>query len=100
MEWPVSAELTRSCIMCDACDEKLAKWAGWLDVPKPTGSGTGHWVDLAHVISKITPGGPPKPIRIERTHSLPNDRFNMTEFQMFAHNGTHIDAPLHYIEDG
>ena len=26
--------------------------------------------------------------------------YNLTEFQMCAHNGTHIDAPFHFIKDG
>jgi arylformamidase len=26
--------------------------------------------------------------------------YNLTEFSMCAHNGTHIDAPFHFIKDG
>ena len=26
--------------------------------------------------------------------------YNLTEFNMCAHNGTHIDAPFHFIKDG
>ena len=26
--------------------------------------------------------------------------YNLTEFRMCAHNGTHIDAPFHFIKDG
>ena len=26
--------------------------------------------------------------------------YNLTEFHMCAHNGTHIDAPFHFIKDG
>ena len=28
------------------------------------------------------------------------DLYNLTEFSMCAHNGTHIDAPAHFIENG
>lgn len=28
------------------------------------------------------------------------DLYNLTEFSMCAHNGTHIDAPFHFLEDG
>lgn len=86
--------------MCDSCDEKVAAWGGWLDVPAPTESGRGPWTDLSYVLGPGTPGGPPRPIRIERVHSLPKDLFNLTDIQMYAHNGTHVDAPLHYIADG
>lgn len=28
------------------------------------------------------------------------DLYNLTDFSMCAHNGTHVDAPLHFIKDG
>ena len=28
------------------------------------------------------------------------DLYNLTQFSMCAHNGTHIDAPFHFIKDG
>ena len=28
------------------------------------------------------------------------DLYNLTAFSMCAHNGTHIDAPFHFIKDG
>ena len=28
------------------------------------------------------------------------DLYNLTEFSMCAHNGTHVDAPFHFIDDG
>ena len=28
------------------------------------------------------------------------DLYNLTAFQMCAHNGTHIDAPFHFLKDG
>ena len=28
------------------------------------------------------------------------DFYNLTMFQMCAHNGTHVDAPLHFVRGG
>ncbi len=28
------------------------------------------------------------------------DMYNLTDFSMCAHNGTHVDAPFHFINDG
>ena len=45
-------------------------------------------------------GGDPAP---ERNVVLSMDRgdvCNLTQFSMCAHNGTHIDAPYHFLEDG
>ncbi len=42
----------------------------------------------------------PKPIK-ETLRSIENgDLYNLTAFSMCAHNGTHIDAPYHFIENG
>ena len=44
--------------------------------------------------------GDPQPVS-ERILSIENgDICNLTRFSMCAHNGTHIDAPFHFIEDG
>lgn len=44
--------------------------------------------------------GDPSPAR--RTLSSMEDGalYNLSEFSMCAHNGTHIDAPLHFIQNG
>ena len=48
---------------------------------------------------KVFPGDPPPtqahPLSIDR-----GDVCNLTEFSMCAHNGTHVDAPYHFINDG
>jgi len=42
----------------------------------------------------------PKPIK-ETLRSIENgDLYNLTAFSMCAHNGTHIDSPYHFIENG
>lgn len=44
--------------------------------------------------------GDPKP-EAERLLDIRNgDSCNLTYLRMCAHNGTHMDAPLHFIEDG
>ena len=48
---------------------------------------------------KVYPGDPaPKKTVL---NSMENgDLYNLTEFSMCAHNGTHIDAPRHFVRDG
>lgn len=44
--------------------------------------------------------GDPKPER-KMLRTIENgDLYNLTGFSMCAHNGTHVDAPLHFIKDG
>ena len=39
--------------------------------------------------------------RAERIKSIENgDRYNLTEISMSVHSGTHIDAPLHFYDEG
>ena len=49
--------------------------------------------------SAVYPGDPePKSEQIE---SIANgDDCNLTAFSMCAHNGTHVDAPLHFLKEG
>ncbi len=49
--------------------------------------------------SKVYPGdlGPRK---IEEKRMSQGDLYNLTSFEMGAHNGTHIDAPFHFYPDG
>lgn len=48
---------------------------------------------------KVYPGDPIP--QAERILKLQNgDVCNLTQFHMCAHNGTHVDAPYHFIEDG
>ena len=43
--------------------------------------------------------GDPSPV-MERVMSIPNgDIWNLTSFSMCAHNGTHVDAPFHFLKD-
>lgn len=42
----------------------------------------------------------PKPERTILSSMEKGDLYNLTSFSMCAHNGTHIDAPYHFIKDG
>ena len=44
--------------------------------------------------------GDPKPERQTLSATARGDLYNLTAFSMCAHNGTHVDAPFHFIEDG
>jgi arylformamidase len=47
----------------------------------------------------VFPGDPAPQRKVLRSIES-GDVCNLTEFSMCAHNGTHIDAPFHFIKDG
>ena len=48
---------------------------------------------------EVYPGDPtPKKETLSSTKN--GDLYNLTAFSMCAHNGTHIDAPFHFLNDG
>ena len=44
--------------------------------------------------------GDPKPEKIEIASMEKGTLYNLTALHMCAHNGTHIDAPFHFIKEG
>ena len=44
--------------------------------------------------------GDPQPEKIALYSTGEGDLYNLTAFSMCAHNGTHIDAPFHFLGDG
>lgn len=48
---------------------------------------------------KVYPGDP-APDRQRLAQMEKGDLYNLTAFSMCAHNGTHIDAPFHFLKDG
>ena len=44
--------------------------------------------------------GDPAPEKKVLSSMKKGDLYNLTAFHMCAHNGTHIDAPFHFCEDG
>jgi arylformamidase len=61
---------------------------GWVDVTAPLHSGMVHWPDNPAV-------------KIERMLDISKgDNANVSELSMGSHTGTHMDAPVHFINDG
>lgn len=48
---------------------------------------------------KVYPGDP-KPEKVTLSAMAEGALYNLTAFSMCAHNGTHIDAPYHFLSDG
>lgn len=48
---------------------------------------------------KVFPGDP-SPVREQIMHISDGEVCNLTRFEMCAHNGTHVDAPYHFIDSG
>lgn len=44
--------------------------------------------------------GDPKPEKTVLSSMEDGELYNLTAFSMCAHNGTHVDAPRHFIRDG
>ena len=44
--------------------------------------------------------GDPKPEKQVLSSTVAGDLYNLTAFSMCAHNGTHVDAPFHFLRDG
>ena len=44
--------------------------------------------------------GDPKPERQQLCSTDAGELYNLTAFSMCAHNGTHIDAPFHFLPEG
>ena len=44
--------------------------------------------------------GDPKPEKQTLSATSAGELYNLTAFSMCAHNGTHIDAPFHFLKDG
>ena len=48
---------------------------------------------------RVYPGDPAPKKRVLSSIER-GDLYNLTEFSMCAHNGTHVDAPYHFLKDG
>ena len=58
-------------------------------------------IDISQeVFSCNTFPGDPQPVCDRRMAMDKGDKYNLTFFSMCAHNGTHTDAPFHFINDG
>ena len=52
------------------------------------------------VFSCVVFPGDPEPKKDELVRISDGNLYNLTAISMCAHNGTHVDAPYHFIEDG
>ena len=58
------------------------------------------WDISQEVLScKVFPGDP-APAKEQLCSIAQGDLCNLTSFSMCSHNGTHVDAPAHFIQDG
>ena len=44
--------------------------------------------------------GDPEPEKVTLSSTAEGDLYNLSSFAMCAHNGTHIDAPFHFLNNG
>jgi arylformamidase len=58
--------------------------------------------DISIPLSENTPAWPgDPPVQLERAFDMRmGARYNLTRASLSVHAGTHVDAPLHFIEDG
>ncbi len=87
--------------MCEECPKAPGGWQGWIELPeRTTGKPIGPWIDLTHKVGPDMACASifPRPT-FRKLKRLPDDPYNVTEIQMAAHAGTHVDAPLHYIQN-
>ena len=52
------------------------------------------------VFSCVVFPGDPKPERKIMSSTAAGDLYNLTALSMCAHNGTHLDAPFHFLGEG
>ena len=52
------------------------------------------------VFSCVVYPGDPKPEKRILSSTAGGDLYNLTAFSMCAHNGTHVDAPFHFLPEG
>ena len=88
--------------MCEHYAPIKRAWKGWLPLPPASGeTGAGPWTDLTHVLTEDLSRASafPKPV-IRQILSMPEGNANITEIQMVAHHGTHVDAPRPFMSAG
>ncbi|MGT2667564.1 cyclase family protein [Streptococcus rifensis] len=58
------------------------------------------WVDLTHQINETIPHFPPLPALEKKDIFTLADGFHVQQFSVVTQYGTHIDAPIHFVEGG
>lgn len=59
-----------------------------------------QWVDLTHQINETSPHFPALPALKKQDIFTLKDGFHVQEFSVVGQYGTHIDAPIHFVEGG
>ena len=60
-----------------------------------------RFVDLTHALCGGQAGYPSDPeLRIRRVHTLASAGYNVAEISFSTHQGTHLDAPYHFFDNG
>lgn len=91
--------------MCDAHGfPTKTQWQGWNWTPSgaPLPQPTGPWIDLTWPFSAQSPRLPHfEPPRIRRLRAISaGDHSNSSTLETLTHIGTHIDSPVHFVDDG
>jgi arylformamidase len=59
------------------------------------------WIDITFPLSDKLPAWPGSiGIRVTQVMQMPHDPNNLTAVALDCHLGTHLDAPLHFVENG
>ncbi len=58
------------------------------------------WVDLSHQINAESPHFPALPALQQEDLFTLKDGFHVQKFTVVGQYGTHIDAPIHFVEGG
>ena len=59
-----------------------------------------QWVDLSHQIDEHSPKFPALPALEQKDLFTLKDGFHVQQFSVVGQYGTHIDAPIHFVEGG
>ena len=59
-----------------------------------------QWVDLSHQIDEHSPKFPALPALEQKDLFTLKDGFHVQQFSVVGQYGTHIDAPIHFVEQG
>jgi len=60
-----------------------------------------RFIDLTHTLVDGQPGYPSDPrLRVRRFHTIESAGYNVAEVTASTHQGTHLDAPRHFFDDG
>lgn len=95
------AQSRRSFLARSAAAGAAALAAGVMSARHSLAQGSGKVVDLTHTFDEKFPTFDGKPgIAMEKVEDFKTNGYNIYKLTIFEHSGTHIDAPLHFTEDG